>query len=456
MVSKGGALSVSNGRSESGGVLRGRSARPLGKRAGAENLKEMVRLLRDGLTDGAVGLSMGSTEPHRTAQGQMTPSFEVSATELNALAQAFRGLPYRFLQAVDDFAATRGDPKEEKSRFDREYSKIENMALAAGCPVTISWMDRVFAPMQSQWLAEAALASEAKGADVRLGCAPRGVGVLAGLDTTMNLLVAYPSYRAILGLPTAERAARLRDSELRARILTEQPTQLAVPGSSVSPVVDFVVAHFAQLSMDMFPCVETNGSMDYEPERSKSIGAMAKARGVSPLEVMFDHLSEGEGNTFIYHPIFNYATGDLSKVREMLTHPKALVSLGDGGAHVGTICDTSTPTTMLAHWALQRTRGPRLPLPMVVNMLTQRNAEFLGFHDRGVIAVGKKADLNLVKLDELGLPVSQIVRDLPPGGRRIVQKSRGYIATFVSGEAVAENGEITAALPGRWARASAA
>jgi N-acyl-D-aspartate/D-glutamate deacylase len=171
---------------------------------------------------------------------------------------------------------------------------------------------------------------------------------------------------------------------------------------------------------------------------------------------MYDYLTEGTGTNFIYYPIFNYTTGDLSKVRDMLMHPKALYSLGDGGAHVGTICDASSTTTMLAHWALQRTRGPRLPLPMVVNMLTQRNAEFLGLKDRGVIAVGKKADLNLVNLDELGLPVPQIVRDLPAGGRRIVQKARGYIATFVSGEAVTENGEITAARPGRWARAQSA
>jgi N-acyl-D-aspartate/D-glutamate deacylase len=435
-------------------VMGERAAR--GEPANADDLQDMVKLLRQGLIGGAVGLSLGSTETHRTAQGQMTPSFQVGASELNALAGAFQGLPYRFLQAVDDFAATRGAPTEEKARFDREYSKIENMALAAGRPVTISWMDRVFAPQQSGWLAEAALASEARGVDVRLGCAPRGVGVLAGLDTTMNLFIAYPSYREIMGLPAAERAARMREPGLRARILAEQPTQLAVAGSSVPPVVDFVVAHFAQLAMAMFPCVETKGGMDYEPEPASSIGAMAQAQEVSPLQVMYDYLSEGDGNNFVYYPIFNYTTGDLSKVREMLSHPKALYSLGDGGAHVGTICDASSSTTLLAHWALQRTRGPRLPLPMVVNMLTQRNAAFLGLNDRGVIAVGKKADLNLVNLDQLGLPVPQIVRDLPAGGRRIVQRSRGYIATFVSGQAVTENGEITAARPGRWVRASAA
>ena len=152
-----------------------------------------------------------------------------------------------------------------------------------------------------------------------------------------------------------------------------------------------------------------------------------------------------------YYLIFNYAPGDLSKVHDMLLHPKALCSLADGGAHVGTICDGST-TTMLAHWALQRTRGPRIPLPQVVEMLTRRNAQFMGLADRGVIAPGMKADLNLIELDRLALPLPEIVRDLPSCGRRLMQKASGYLATFVSGEAVSEQGEITAARPGRWVR----
>ncbi len=423
-----------------------------GEVATSDDLQQMQAMLHAALADGAAGFSVGSTETHRTSSGKMTPSFQVSGHELNTLAQAFHGLPYRVLQTVDDFSATRGDPREEKSRFDREYNKIEAMAGVAGQPVTISWMDRVFAPLQSQWLAEAALQSALRGVDVRLACAPRGVGTLSGLDTTMNLFIAYPGYREIMHLPPAERAATMRNPERRARVLAEVPIKLAVPGSSIPPVLDFVVAHFDALAMDMFPCVEVNGNMDYEPERSKSLGAMAKAKGVPPLEVMYDFLSEGDGSNFLYYPIFNYTTGDLSKVHDMLLHPQALVSLADGGAHVGTICDASSTTTMLAHWALQRTRGPRMALPLVVEMLTRRNARFMGLADRGVIAPGMKADLNLVQLDRLALPLPQIVRDLPAGGRRIIQKSRGYLATFVNGQAVTENGEITAARPGRWTR----
>jgi N-acyl-D-aspartate/D-glutamate deacylase len=216
------------------------------------------------------------------------------------------------------------------------------------------------------------------------------------------------------------------------------------------PMMDLVISQFDRLSKKMFPCFEIDEGMDYEPEPSKSIGAMAAAKGIPPMEVMYNFLCEGDGANSIYYPIFNYAPGDLSKVRNMLQHPKALSSLADGGAHVGTICDASCTTTMLAHWALQRTRGPRIPLPHVVEMLTGRNAKFIGLADRGVIEPGMKTDLNLVQLDRLALPLPRIVRDLPSGGRRLMQKASGYLATFVSGQAVTEDGEITATHPGRW------
>ncbi|MEO7128637.1 MAG: amidohydrolase family protein [Rhodoferax sp.] len=426
-------------------ALAGQSANP-------DDLKQMVALLREALTAGACGLSLGSTETHRTAKGNMTPAFQVGAEELNTLAATLRDLPYRVLQAVDDFSATRGAPQEEKERFDREYAKIEEMARVAGRPVSISWMDRVFAPKQSGWLGDAALESAKRGIDVRLQCAPRGVGTLSGLDTTLNLFLAYPGYREIQHLPAAERARRMRDPALRARVLSEQPIKLAVEGSSVPPVVDFVVENFGALSMGMFPCLPGPGGIDYEPPRSNSIGAMAKAQGVSPLAVMYDFLAQGDGGNLVYYPIYNYTTGDLSKVYDMLNHPKALYALGDGGAHVGTICDASSTTTMLAHWAIRRTRGPRIALGRVVEMLTRRNAHYMGLSDRGVIAPGMKADLNLIDLEHLSLPMPRVVRDLPAGGRRIIQNAEGYLATFVGGQAVTENGEITAARPGRWMR----
>lgn len=426
-----------------------------GEPANAEDILQMQTLLKQALLEGACGLGIGSTETHRTSHGQMTPSFEVSPDELNSLASVLKDLPYRVIQGVSDFASPRGTPAEEKARFDREYAKLEDMARVANRPIAITWMDRVNAPQQSKWLGDAALASAEKGIDVRLQASPRGIGVLNGLDTTLNLLDAYPSYRAIAHLPVAERAAALRNPELREKILSESPVNLSVAGSSVPPLVDYVIKNFEQVAFMLFPLLpDANGSMDYEPVPTSSFGAQAKARNMSARELMYDHLAGGDGTNLVYFPIFNYLTGSLDRVRDMLVHPKALFSLGDAGAHVGTICDASASTTLLAHWGLQRTRGAKIPLPQVVHMLTQRNALHMGLTDRGVIAAGMKADVNIVDTNRLSLPLPEIVRDLPMGGRRMIQKSMGYVATLVSGEAVIENGNITQARPGRWTHGS--
>jgi N-acyl-D-aspartate/D-glutamate deacylase len=430
-------------------VMGERAAR--GEPANDVDIAMMQALLRQALVDGAAGLAMGSTETHRTAGGNMTPSFEVSPVELNALASVLRDLPYRVIQGISDFASPRGTPEEEQQRFDREYAKLEDMARVANRPISITWMDRVIAPRQSQWLGDASLASAEKGITVRLQASPRGIGVLNGLDTTLNLLAAFPSYQAISHLPAKERAQKLREPETRAKILSEKPVRLSVEGSSIPPLADYVVANFEQIAFTLFPLIaDAGGSMDYEPLPSSSFGAQAKARGVSARELMYDHLAGGDGSNLVYFPIHNYLKGSLDRVREMMLHPNVLCALGDGGAHVGTICDASITTSMLAHWGVQRTRGPKIPLPQVVNMLTQRNAAHMGLADRGVIAAGMKADINIVDLDRLALPMPEIVRDLPQGGRRMVQKSHGYVATLVSGIPVIEHGEITPARPGRW------
>jgi N-acyl-D-aspartate/D-glutamate deacylase len=430
-------------------VMGPRAAR--GEPATDDDVAQMQALLRQALQDGACGLAIGSTENHRTAKGCMTPSFEVSPKELNALAAVLKDLPYRVIQAVSDFASPRGEPAQEKERFDREYAKLEAMAQTAQRPLSVTWMDRVNAPMQCQWLGDAALASAAKGIDVKLQTSSRGIGVLNGLDTTLNILAAYPSYQAMAHLPAPERAAALRQPELRQKILAEAPSRLSVEGSSIPPLVDFVVANFERIAFTLFPLLaDAKGNMDYEPPPALSFGAQAQQKGVRAFELVYDHLSAGQGDQLVYFPIFNYLKGSLDRVREMLLHPQALCALSDGGAHVGTICDASMTTTLLAHWALARTRGEKIPLPQVVHMLTQRNAQHMGLSDRGCIAVGLKADINVVNLDELALPTPEIVRDLPMGGRRMIQKSKGYVATLVSGQTVIANGQITPARPGRW------
>ena len=430
-------------------VMGERAAR--GEQATPGDLAQMQALLRTALQDGAAGLAVGSTQGHRTAKGCPTPSFEVAESELVALGSVLRDMPYRVLQGIDDFAAERGDPVQERARFEREYGKLEALAQAAGRPITISWMAKVQVPHQWKWMAEAAKLSLAKGIAVHLQAAPRGTGVMTGLDTTFTLLAAFPSYRAIAHLPPAERAQRMRDPATRAQILAEKPEKLAVPGSSINPLADYVLANIDTIAFGFFPLqANAQGAMDYEPLPDTSLGAQAKAKGVSALALMYDYLAAGEGDQLIYFPIFNYLDGSLNDTYQMLQHPNALMGLGDGGAHVGTVCDASNTTTLLAHWGLQRTRGPRLPLPFLVNMMTERAARFMGLNDRGVVAVGKKADLNLLNLNQLGLELPRIVHDLPRGGRRMLQGASGYVATWVTGQKVVDQGRITAARPGRW------
>ena len=203
------------------------------------------------------------------------------------------------------------------------------------------------------------------------------------------------------------------------------------------------------LSRRLFPL---GAVPDYEPLPESSLFALANARGVSPLEAILDALIEDEGNALIYFPLFNYLGGDLEHLREMIEHPLALAGLGDGGAHVGTTCDASFPTTMLAHWTRDRNRGPRLPLEKVVAMLSGNNADFIGLADRGRIALGLKADLNVIDLTKLSLESPQLVRDLPAGGKRFLQAARGYRATVVSGAVTLQNDRLTGQRPGRLIR----
>jgi N-acyl-D-aspartate/D-glutamate deacylase len=426
-----------------------------GEPAQAADRSAMAKLLRDALAAGAAGLSTGRTDNHRTRDGAPTPGAEADAAELLALADVFRGLPYRVLHAVSDFDCMRGDPAGQRARFDAEYTLLEAVARLAARPLALTWLERVNAPQQWQWLAERASASVAHGVDIRLQTASRGIGLLNGLDTSFNALVAFPSYREIASLPVAERAARLREPALRARILSEPRLTLAGAGSAVPPIVDEILARLDEVSMLMFPFPTHDAAVpDYEPDPRSSFGAQARARGTAPLAELYDWMAAGDGTNLVYFPIFNYLRGSLDTVHAMLTHPLALASLGDAGAHVGTICDASMSTTLLAHWTRDRT-GARLSLPVAVEMLSARNARHMGLADRGTVTVGQRADLNLIDLSALALEPPRLVRDLPAGGRRFVQGARGYRATLVAGEPVVEDGRLTGARPGRLVRAAA-
>jgi N-acyl-D-amino-acid deacylase len=246
------------------------------------------------------------------------------------------------------------------------------------------------------------------------------------------------AFRPLRGKPLAEQVAGLRNPETRSALLAGEPMTKDAPSRR------FMTnwAHYFALG----------DPPDYEPPRELCAAAVAEREGRTPAEVVYDWLLQRDGRQLLYMPLANYADYDQEVIRELLLHPSTTLSLSDGGAHVGLVCDASVPTYMLTHWARDRKRGPRIPLERVVQMQTQETARLYGLGDRGEISVGKKADLNLIDLDRLHLQAPEMVFDLPAGGKRLIQRADGYAATVVSGTVTFEDGEATGALPGRTVR----
>ena len=264
----------------------------------------------------------------------------------------------------------------------------------------------------------------------------RPVGLMFGFELSQHPFLTRPSYREVAHLPLPERVAALRDPARRARILAE-------------PTDDAALKVRLNNWDKIFPLGDPP---DYEPPPERSVAAMAAARGMTPEALCYDLMLERDGKAILNRPLLNYADGDLGAIREMMTHPHTLMGLGDGGAHVGYICDASCMTHMLAHWARDRARGPRLPIEQAVKRISRDNAAAMGLADRGVIAPGYKADLNVIDFARLQLRAPEMRYDLPAGGKRLVQKAEGYVATVLSGAVTYREGEATGALPGRLVR----
>ncbi|MES2989805.1 MAG: amidohydrolase family protein [Pseudomonadota bacterium] len=412
--------------------------------ADANDIAAMRALVREALVAGAVGWSTGRSDNHRTSEGKETPAAEATAAELCGIASAFEGLNHGVIQMVSDFDVLKGP-----QRFDTEFDLVEQIARASGRPLSMTWLQRD--PGGEQWKAirERVDTAVAAGLPLYLQTAARGIGVINGLDASFHPFMGFPSFKEIAQPPLAERAAAMRDPARKARVLAEKSDPVAGDGTAIPPLVDILLANIEMVSGRMFPLT---AAPNYEPTVMDSFFVRAKQRGITALEALYDHLAEGDGANLVYFPIFNYNDGSLATVRSMLDHPRALAGLSDAGAHVGTICDASFTTFMLSHWVRDRAEG-RLPLQTTVEMLTSRNASYLGLKDRGEIAIGRRADLNVIDPQRLGVGAPQLVRDLPAGGRRFLQKGVGYVGTWVAGELVQRDGVITSARPGRLVRA---
>ncbi|MEO8845225.1 MAG: amidohydrolase family protein, partial [Kofleriaceae bacterium] len=408
-----------------------------------DDIAAMRDLLRAALEAGAAGFSTGRSDNHRTARGAATPASEAGARELAGIACAFRGLDHGVLQAVSDFDLTSGPDK-----FDPEFDLLEAMAIASGGrPLSISTMQRDQAPEQWRRILARVDGAAARGLDLRCQVAARGIGVLLGLEATFHPFMGFPSYKALSHLPLVERVARLRDPAVRARILGETTDKVAGDGTPIPPLADVLLANLDKIALRIYRMA---ARPNYEPTLHRCIAAEAARAHAPVLGHLYDALLEDEGHALLYFPVYNYTGMNLDVVREMLVHPRALPGLGDGGAHVGTVCDASMPTFLLTHWARDRANG--VPLERVVQMQAHDTARFIGLRDRGTIEVGMRADLNVVDLPRLSLARPVMQRDLPAGGRRLVQRAEGYLATFVAGVPIAEGGVLTGQRPGRLVR----
>lgn len=418
--------------------------------ANEQEIELMQSLVREALQAGAIGFSTGRSDSHKTADGDWTPASEATKEELVGIAKAFQGLDFGVLQAVNDF-----DLMRPEDNFEAEFEIMQAYFEAGGGrPGSMSLMQRDYAPDDWLKIIEGSERMNERGLDIRLQVAPRAIGVFNGLNCTFHPLMGHPSYLKIAHLSLAERAAAMRAPGFKKQLLSEQPVPLAGEGSFIPPMVDLMISQFPQLAEKLFK-LDLDGVVDYEQGSETSIAGMARRDGVTVWEKVYELMLEDDGRALIYFPVFNYTEMNYDNVYTMLTHPKAIPGLSDGGAHVGTICDASFPSYLLSYWTRDRAAKNRtsIALERAVKMLTADGADYLGLTDRGRIEVGKKADINIIDYDNLKLGVPEMVQDLPAGGQRLLQPVEGYQAVIVSGELVVANDRVLDARPGRLVRA---
>lgn len=402
--------------------------------ASAEDLQRMAQIVREAVAAGAMGFSTSRTFFHRSSDGKSTPSFEAAENELMALAGALRDAGTGAMQLITDFDA----PEDV-------FALLRRLAARAGRPLSVSLLEGSYGPMTLRWrdVLDWAAQASAEGLPIKAQVLSRAIGVMLGHELTLNTFYTCPSYVALAGVPFDEKINALRRPELRARILAE----------SADPDPAIVLGRLAREFDHMFLLGDPP---DYEQPLEQSITARALRLGVTPEALVYDLMLERGGRNTLYVTLCNYEYGTLESSREMMQHPGSVLGLGDGGAHCGTICDGSYPTFMLTHWVRDRTRGDRLPLQQVVKWLSQDTARAVGLDDRGLLAPGFKADINVFDPTRLHLHAPEVVRDLPTGGRRLVQRAAGYRATIVAGQVVYADGQPTGALPGRLVRGAQA
>ena len=396
-----------------------------------EDIAKMADLAHDAVMAGALGFSTSRTLNHRSADGSPTPTLTASEKELQGIAMGLKRAGRGTLQFVSDF-----------DDMHAEMAMLRRLVEQSGRPLSVSIAQADSKPTLWRHLTDWLEQGDADGLPMRGQVGPRPVGVLLGLELTLNPLSGHPSFAKIAELPLAEKVAALRDTDFRAQLLSEE-------AGSENPFVRALLASFGKIFVLGDP-------PDYEPSADKTVAAIAKQRAISEVEVALDLMLQDDGRGVLYFPFLNFADGHLDSTRTMLESKASLPGLSDGGAHVGMICDGSFPTSLLTHWGRDRTRGPGLPLELLISKQTRDTAQWVGLHDRGILKAGYRADINVIDFDKLRLHLPEINYDLPAGGRRLMQRASGYSVTMVAGEVTYRDGAPTGAKPGKLVRGAQA
>lgn len=397
--------------------------------ASEEDVAAMAAIVKEGLEAGALGFSTTRTILHRAKDGELAPGTTADREEVIGIGRVLGEVGFGVFEVASDLA-----PEED------ELAWMSQVGRETGRPVTFACLQNNEDPQQWKRLLAAVDEDRAAGGTLTPQVAQRPAGVLFSLESSGHPFILHAAYQPVAGLPLAERVAALREPALRREILDNPPDLTGLPE-----------VFTATLSAwdNMFPL---GNPIDYEPGPEKSIRAQAKATGCSEAEFAYDTMLENDGKGIIYMPLLGYSNGDFEALREMMSHPHAVFGLSDGGAHCGLICDASMPSYLLTHWARDRSRGERMPIEQLVHNQTQRTANFYGLCDRGLIAPGMKADINVIDYDKLTIHPPEMVYDLPADARRLVQRVDGYKVTICAGEVIREDGRDTGAMPGKLVR----
>lgn len=393
-------------------------------------IARMSQLVEEGLRAGALGFSTSRTILHKSVDGELVPGTSATKDELIGIGRAMGRVGYGVFEMASDL-----------KREWNEFEWMGELSRETKLPVTFAALQSIAKELPLDEQISEMRAQNAKGANIVAQIALRGNGIVMAWRGTVHPFRFRPAWKEIADLPWDEQLAHLKDPAFKQRMITEENV---FPESDLIGLMMIIAGGWTVQ-------YEMGDAFNYEPTQSETIAARAAAAGVSPVEYAYDQLMRDDGKGFVYFPILNYADGNLNFLEALQTSDDCVNSLSDGGAHCGTICDAASPTFMLQHWVRDRD-GQRITLENAVKRQSRDTAVLYGLSDRGLIAPGYLADINIIDFDKVKLGKPWLAFDLPAGGKRLLQKAEGYIATIKSGQVTFRDGAYLGIHPGQLIR----